>query len=1138
MASPVKRLVRALFAAVAIVAVLVGVPTLLIAVASWPLPTSVPDWDNVYWSARQGDIPAEFVIKAFACVVWLAWAQIAWALLWELVVNVPRTLHGKAECPIPATAAPASRLARRLVTAAMLLTAITSTPATTAAAPSLSSLMSGGNGPDGLGRPATTLVVDQHDTDRAVTPTVSATWVSAGGDTLWDVAERCLGDGSRVDELLKCNPHLDPGRPLRNGQLVDLPEGTVVPTDRQSPGGTPGVDATPSERSGAHQVTAAAGDTVWAIAKAHYGWVDADLIRTIAQASGIADASLIHPGDVIVLPVVAEQPAPAPPIGSTDRRTVHRVVEGDTVWGITKASYGRADAETVWALAAVNHLENPSLIFPGQTLHLPPLGELLDGDAPATPPVETPTAGGPREPSSDPAVPNVEPSDVTAAPGTQPDDTTSPPVATGTPSTTQVEPEVPDPIVISTEAPQSDASTGPNLTAPPITSPSTSTSAAMPPTESTPRATPSTAAGHESTAAVSSQDMLSSRWLFGGGAATSLGLVGAWMTVKQLRRRRRRWLGLPEPELEGVEPSERERSARFDVSMLSEMVDPTLRDGADVRAVVLGERTEIRFRHTAPEPPAGWESNARAWVRSDDRTERWSPAPVLSPALVTIGRGVDDELSEVVLDLLAAGTVSVTGDRLAVERLVCSMLWELAADPLGAPVDLLVVGLACEAARHATNVGRLVTLDEAIAAANEPIAETPRVFLVDPFADDSANGSLGDLAAMCGPGSGRAVVVAGPCEHPSEQISVPSEQRALWDDLTLVPPQLPEHVDVSLGRMLDSIAVGRRDRSVSALAVTPDPEAEAVVLRSSILVDDRDGEESDHDAESEHCDNHDTPPPIAARVPDDSIEPPPAERISPDVVLTVCGREVGVRGAEVPHAPAVLFVLAAAGRRMHWSEIAEVTGYSEKSLRNRFPATNELVERADGYLQLADHVVTDHGWVRYCVTRLADAMKQDGSAADTSEWLLSAMEAIAGIEQAPFAVLPSARKRTDPSPWSWIDDFPADIPSRQAAETEVVEATLAFTELWLAAPSTHALMPAAQLVRELCRLAATLPYARVVRQLRDSRWVTGAECLLVAAARVAADDDTLLGRVRQAARELAAVEKLEASNELADELGL
>ena len=232
-----------------------------------------------------------------------------------------------------------------------------------------------------------------------------------------------------------------------------------------------------------------------------------------------------------------------------------------------------------------------------------------------------------------------------------------------------------------------------------------------PPVTSAPRV------AHEVTA-VDHEDMLSSRWLFGGIAVTSLGLVGAWMTLKQMRRRRRRWLGLPAPHDVVTAPTERERAAQLDVAMLRQFVDPArlARTGRAPSCSVTTPRSGSACRPRPP--PTGWELADDGWRRNE--AEPLTAAPVLSPALVTIGHGIDDAVSEVLLDLLSAGTVSVTGDRVAVERLVCSMLWELASDPLGDHVELHIVGLACAAARHAINAGRPVSLDEAIATARAP----------------------------------------------------------------------------------------------------------------------------------------------------------------------------------------------------------------------------------------------------------------------------------------------------------------------------------------------------------------------------------------------------------------------------------
>lgn len=1128
-----NKLVRALGSAVLILVLLVGVPILLIVVAGWPLPTKMPNWDNVYWAVRQGDVPASAVIKLFACVAWLAWAQIAWALLWELVVNVPRLVRGEPDRDAPLAPSPASRLARRLITAAMVLTAISSSPATTVAAPSLSSLATAG-APPRLSTAPTTLVLGASDVARPQVDAAPSGWRSMAGDTVWDVAERCLGDGAEVDQILRCNAGLDPARPLRAGQIVQLPNGITAPADRAvttplAPAvdtATPPVVETPV---GEYRHTVVAGDTLWEIIERHHGFVTAALIERVAADSGIADPSLIYAGQVIVLrdlgpadlAVVAPTAVSTPVDASV---TSHRVVKGDTLWDIVERRYGYVDADLVGAIAGWNNLANPSLIYANQHILLPPLEQLFPAATPASDPAAAP---------ADVAPPTADTTHAQTPPAGAP----APPVVTETPATAEALPApstVPAPptsLPSSTAADTDDGASTPLPAAPVPTTASSTTAPSSP--ESSATTAPATVTASD---AVDHDDMLSSRWLFGGVAVTSLGLVGAWMTLKHKRRHRRRWLGL-QPAAVVTTPTEREQAAQDDVAMLQTLVDSTLLQ-ARARAVLLGARPEIWFRDTAPVPPDGWEVVEQRWRRTGNAG---AASPVLSPALVTIGHGIDGDVTEVLLDLLTAGTVSVTGDSEAVERLVCSMLWELASDPLGGAVDLHVVGLACAAARHASNAGRSASLDEAIATAQAPLVGVAQVFLVDPFAGDTSIGNIRDLVEACTPGSGRAVVIAGPCEHPVEQISVPSTQRVRWDDLTLAAPQLPETVDMELGRMLDATEVGRRTTAAAPTATTPDPEAEALALRSTIAVATSGSDWFDGD-------DHDDDPPITGRGdPAGAFTSEPAEPFAPvtvddpidlpEVVLSVCGREVAVHGYPVPQAPAVLFVLAAAHRDLHSKELAELTGYAAKSLSTVFTANHDLVERDNGTLRLASHVWTDHAWATKCVGQLAEAMQGDGDAADTDRWTVAAFEALRALEQAPFAVLPTGRDRGG-SAWRWVDDFPADAPARGTAETEVAEAALAFSELWLAGPGTGRVVRQDQLVAELSRLAATVPYARVVRQLRDSPWESGAECLLSAAARVTGGDEMLVGRVQQTARALAAREQLEASNELADELGL
>ncbi|MGB3737057.1 MAG: hypothetical protein WA964_19035, partial [Ilumatobacter sp.] len=77
------RWMKSIGAAVVLVALVVGVPASLVRLAGWPLPRQVPDLDNVFTMIQQGNIPADTVIKTIAVVVWLAWLQLLWSVLWE-----------------------------------------------------------------------------------------------------------------------------------------------------------------------------------------------------------------------------------------------------------------------------------------------------------------------------------------------------------------------------------------------------------------------------------------------------------------------------------------------------------------------------------------------------------------------------------------------------------------------------------------------------------------------------------------------------------------------------------------------------------------------------------------------------------------------------------------------------------------------------------------------------------------------------------------------------------------------------------------------------------------------------------------------------------------------------------------------
>ena len=96
--------------------------------------------------------------------------------------------------------------------------------------------------------------------------------------------------------------------------------------------------------------TVRAGDTLWAIAK-QYGTT----VGALASLNHIANPNLIYPGQVLSLPR-----------GAAPAERTYTVRWGDTLWAVARR-YGT----TVGALAGLNHIANPNLIYPGQVLRLP-----------------------------------------------------------------------------------------------------------------------------------------------------------------------------------------------------------------------------------------------------------------------------------------------------------------------------------------------------------------------------------------------------------------------------------------------------------------------------------------------------------------------------------------------------------------------------------------------------------------------------------------------------------------------------------------------------------------------------------------------------------------------------------------------
>ncbi|MFD5472436.1 BTAD domain-containing putative transcriptional regulator [Streptomyces sp. NPDC127105] len=235
---------KAFLAFLALLVLLVGVPLALAMQFGWPLPHGVPSLD---W--LQQEITVQTFLNILSVVVWLAWAQFTACVLVEMKaalsgVGVPGRVPG---------AGPSQLLARQLVAALLLVGA-----AAASFTPGLSQL---GHGLEG-NQQGTVAVAQQTpgglfgqqreqaaDTAAAVAEqgaSAAAQAEAKQGDTkyyriqppegrhhdsLWEIAQRHLGDGRRYKEIYALNKdrvqpdgsRLSEASLIRPGWIMEMP---------------------------------------------------------------------------------------------------------------------------------------------------------------------------------------------------------------------------------------------------------------------------------------------------------------------------------------------------------------------------------------------------------------------------------------------------------------------------------------------------------------------------------------------------------------------------------------------------------------------------------------------------------------------------------------------------------------------------------------------------------------------------------------------------------------------------------------------------------------------------------------------------------------------------------------------------
>lgn len=329
---------RGLISLVATAALLVGVPIGLAVLVGWPLPTSVPDGETLSRAMNTG-ITDAFIVNALAVIAWLAWAQLTLALLIEAIAAV----RGRQPRDLPL--APGLQAAAARLVAGIVMLVAPLQPARAVAAPAhpvavvapievaepvidLRAAASTVN----LTSPQSTVAAASG---ASVPGTASRTVTVERHDSYWAIAERELGDGLRWREVQALNV----GRTMTDGHVIGIGDELLragwildLPTDGPAAAEAP----EPASSSTATEVVVEPGDNLWDMSEDRLA-DDLDREPTDSETAPYwrdvmtanhdrlvdpANPSLIHPGQVLVLPpaghadapTVEPTPVPAEPI--------------------------------------------------------------------------------------------------------------------------------------------------------------------------------------------------------------------------------------------------------------------------------------------------------------------------------------------------------------------------------------------------------------------------------------------------------------------------------------------------------------------------------------------------------------------------------------------------------------------------------------------------------------------------------------------------------------------------------------------------------------------------------------------------------------------------------------------------------
>ncbi|WP_148612601.1 LysM peptidoglycan-binding domain-containing protein [Nocardioides rubriscoriae] len=296
-----RQRLRGLAATLVILLLVAGVPFLLIAIGAAPWKADLAVLRTLLTIPDDGTL----AMVVIAAVAWIAWAFVAVSVVLEIVSQV----RGLPTPTLPGLGTPQRAVGQLVAVAALLfvagptvVAAFPAPPARAAAAvpvletPRLAPVEATPVLPEAAPLPAAEAPTKQRST---IDYTVKR------GDSLWKIAERLLGDGTRFTEIVELNEDVLNGRPdfIVSGTVLKVPQEVTEPDPDRT----------------AEEYVVQPGDTLSEIAEAKLGdpMRYPELFqasRNVVQPDGarLTDPDLIQPGWEIAIPRRAEHQAEVP----------------------------------------------------------------------------------------------------------------------------------------------------------------------------------------------------------------------------------------------------------------------------------------------------------------------------------------------------------------------------------------------------------------------------------------------------------------------------------------------------------------------------------------------------------------------------------------------------------------------------------------------------------------------------------------------------------------------------------------------------------------------------------------------------------------------------------------------------------